>query len=94
MITTTLITRGVDYYDKEDPPPRGEVRKEGQGKEEGLVSAKEVHCTAIQVDNGNASFLSMAEAMITTVTTTTLSSTVALGALLSLGAGAMTIIPG
>jgi hypothetical protein len=73
-------------------PLGGEIRKEGQSKEEGLESAKEVCCTAVQVDNSNAVFLLMAEARV--APTTALSSTVASGALLLLGGGATMIIPG
>jgi hypothetical protein len=47
---------------------------------------------AVQVEDSNVAFLLMAEVAVMTVTT--LSSTVASGALLSLGAGMMTIIPG
>jgi hypothetical protein len=50
-----------------------------------LVSAKEVCCTAIKVDNGNAAFLLMVEATVATTTSLLL---------LSLGAGRTTIIPG
>ncbi len=63
-------------------PPRGGKHKESQGKEEGLASAKEVCCTAVQVDNDNAAFLLMVEAMV--ATPTALSS--------SLEAGTTTII--
>jgi hypothetical protein len=73
-------------------PARGEIRKEGQGKEEGSASAEEVRHAAVQVDDGNAAFLLMAEATVATATAS--SSTVALGASLSLGAGTMMIIPG
>jgi hypothetical protein len=92
MNTTTMtMTKGVDNHDKEDPP-RGKIRDEGQGKEEELVSAEDVHRTAIQVENGNAAFLLMADAMVATATL--LSSSTASGALLSLIARTMTIIPG
>jgi hypothetical protein len=54
------------------------MHKEGQAKEEGLASAKEVPLVAIQVDISNAAFLLMAEA--TVATAATLLSTVALEA--------------
>ncbi len=57
---------------------------EGQGKEEGLVSAKELCHAAIHVDDSDTAFLLMAEATVETVTA--LSS--------SLGVGTTTIIPG
>jgi hypothetical protein len=72
--------------------PRGKICEEGQGEEEGSASAKEIRRVAVQVDNSGAAFLLMAEATVATVTA--LLSTVALRALLSLGAGTMTIIPG
>ncbi len=40
--TTTMKTKGADNHNEEDPPQWGKMRKEGQGKEEGLASAKEV----------------------------------------------------
>jgi hypothetical protein len=92
-MTATMATKRADNHDKEDPPPRGgKTRKEGQGKEEGSASAKEVCCTAIQVENGNMTFLLMGEGTVATVTV--LSSTVAFGASSLLGAGTMTVIPG
>jgi hypothetical protein len=57
-----------------------------------LASAKDVHRTAIQVDNGNTAFLLMADAMVATATL--LSSSAVLGASLLLGARTMTINPG
>jgi hypothetical protein len=74
------------------PPQGGKIGKEGQGKEERLVSAEEVCRAAIQVDVGNAGFLLMAEAMVATATASL--STIALGVLLSLGLGMTMIIPG
>ncbi len=56
------------------------------------MSAKEVRRAVIQVDGGDAAFLFMAEAMVAIATA--LSSIIALGELLSLGAGTMMIIPG
>jgi hypothetical protein len=47
---------------------------------------------AVQVDDSNAAFLLMAEAAVATATA--LLSTIAFGALLSLGVGTMTIILG
>jgi hypothetical protein len=44
------------------------MREEGQGNEKGSASAKEVCCTAVQVDDGNAAFLLMAEGTVPTVT--------------------------
>ncbi len=82
--TTKTAMKEVDDHNKEDPPQGGEIRKEGQGKEEGLVSAKEVCRAAIQVDNGNAVFLLMAEMTVTTMAASSL----------SLGAGTTTIILG
>jgi hypothetical protein len=73
-------------------PPRGEKYKEGQDKEEGLASAKEVCCAAVQVDGSDVGFLLMVE--VTVAIATASLSTVALGALLSLEAGTMMIIPG
>jgi hypothetical protein len=87
----TTTTKGADNHNKEDPPQGGKICKEGQGKEEGLASAKEVHCTAVQVDNSNAAFLLMVEAMITI--TTISFSTIASGVLSLLGAGMTMIIP-
>jgi hypothetical protein len=57
-----------------------------------LVSAKEVRCAAVRVDDNNVAFLFLAEATI--ATSTTLSSTVASGVSLFLGAGTTIIIPG
>ncbi len=57
-----------------------------------MASAKEVHRAAVQVEDGNMAFLLMAEA--TVLTATALLSTIALGALSSLGAGTMTITSG
>jgi hypothetical protein len=71
---------------------RGEIHKEGQDKEEGLASAKEVHRIAVQVDGSDAAFLLMVEATVAIATAS--SSTVALGVSLLLGAGMMMIIPG
>jgi hypothetical protein len=88
----TTATKGVDDHDKEDPLQGGKIREEGQGREEGLASAKEVCHAAVQIHNGNMAFLLMAEAMVATATT--LLSTIALEASLLLGAGMMTIIPG
>jgi hypothetical protein len=56
------------------------------------MSAKEVRCTAIQVDGGDAAFLLMAEATVAIVTASL--STVVLGVLSSLGVGTIMIIPG
>jgi hypothetical protein len=64
----------------------------GQGDEEGLVSAKEIRCMAIQVDDSDKVFLLMVE--VTVVTATALLSTVASRASSSLRAKTMTIIPG
>ena len=64
----------------------------GQGEEEQSASAKDVCHANVQVDDSNAALLLMAEAMVATATA--LSSTVELGALLSLGACTMIIIPG
>ncbi len=50
------------------PPRGGEICKEGQGKEDGLASAKEVRPMAIQVYYGNAAFLLMAELAVVTRT--------------------------
>ncbi len=87
----TTTTNGADNHNKENPPQRGKIREEGQGKEEGLASAKEVHHMVVQVDDSNTAFLLMAEATVVTVTASL--STVASGASLSLGSGTMTIIP-
>jgi hypothetical protein len=81
-------TKGAD----DRPPPGGKIWEEGQGKEEGSVSADNVHHTAVQVDAGDAAFLLMVEA--TVATPTTLSSTVVSRVLLLLGVGTMTIILG
>jgi hypothetical protein len=56
------------------------------------VSAEDVHRAVVEVDSGNVVFLLMVEA--TVATTTASLSTVALGALLLLGAGLMMIILG
>ncbi len=56
------------------------------------MSAKDVRCAAVQVNDGDAAFLLKAEG--TVATTTTLLSIVASGASLLLGAGTMRIIPG
>jgi hypothetical protein len=65
MPTTRIMTNGgVDNHDKENPPRGGKIREEGQGEEEGLASAKVVHRTAVQVDDGIAAFLLMAEATV------------------------------
>ncbi len=69
-----------------------DICKEGQGKEEGLASAKEVHPAVAQVEDGNMAFLLMEEGTVTTATA--LLSTIALGALSLLGAGTTMIIPG
>ncbi len=58
---------------------------------EGLGSAKDGRCAAVQVDDGDTAFLLIAEVMV--ATTTALLSTVMLGAWLSLGAGTMVLIP-
>jgi hypothetical protein len=60
--------------------------------EERLVSAEEVHCAAVQLDNSNMAFLLMAEAMV--ATTTTSLSTVTLGVSSSLRAEMIMNIPG
>jgi hypothetical protein len=73
-------------------PRRGNICKEGQDKEEGLASVKEVCTAAVQVDGGNAEFLLMAEVLVAIVTMSLL--TVMLGAPSSLGVGTMMIIPG
>jgi hypothetical protein len=91
-MTMTMTTKGADNHNEEKPPQEGEIRKEGQGKEEGLASAKEERPVAVQVDNCNAVFLLMAE--VSVATTTMLSSTIALGASSSLGVGTMTILLG
>ncbi len=56
------------------------------------MSAEDVHRAVVEVDSGNVVFLLMVEA--TVATTTASLSTVALGALLLLGAGLMMIILG
>jgi hypothetical protein len=89
MATTMMMTTKVVENHNEEDPPGGEICKEGQGEEEGLVSAKEVRRAAVQVANGTAAFLLMEE--VTVPTKTTLSSTVASGVLLWLGAGTMSI---
>jgi hypothetical protein len=76
--------KGAEDHNKKAPPQGGKICKEGQGKEEGSVSAKEVCHAAVQVDDGNAAFLLMAEATVATATPS----------LSSLGAGTTTIIPG
>ncbi len=85
-----MTTKGADNHDKPDPTKGGKIREEGQGKEEGLGSAEDVHRAAVQVDNSNVAFLLMVEA--TVATATTLLSTIASGALPSWGAGTMMII--
>ncbi len=89
---TRTLTKWADNHDEEDPPQGGKICKEGQDKEVGLASAKEVRRAAVQVHNGNVVFLLMAEARAATMTAS--SSTVTSGASLSLGGGTMTIIPG
>jgi hypothetical protein len=49
-------------------PPWRKIREEDQEEEEGLASAEEVHCAAVQVDNSNAAFLLMVEVKVATVT--------------------------
>jgi hypothetical protein len=58
-----------------------------------LASANELRRVVVQVDDGNAAFLLMAEGMVATATATVSLSTIMLGASLLLGAGTMTIIP-
>ncbi len=76
------MTKQADDQDKKDPPKGRIICKEGQGEEEGLASAKEVRCVAVQVDDGNAALLLMVEAMVATAT----------ASLLLLGVGTTTII--
>jgi hypothetical protein len=85
------MTKEVDDHNEEDSP-EGENMQGGPRQGEGLATAKEVRCAAIQVDGGNAAFLLMAEATVSIATG--LSSTLALGASSLLGAGTMMIIPG
>jgi hypothetical protein len=66
------------------PLQGGEIRKEGQGKEEGSASAEEVCRAAVLFDDRNAAFLLMAEVMVA----------IAIASLLSFGAGTTTIILG
>jgi hypothetical protein len=73
-------------------PLRGEIRKDGLGEEKRSASVKEVRRTAIQADDGVAMFLLLVEAMVATATASL--STIASGALSSLGVGTMMIIPG
>jgi hypothetical protein len=90
MMTTT--TKGMDDHNEEAPPQGGKICKEGQGEEERSESAKEVCCAAVQVHDGDAVFLLMAEAMVVNATASW--STIQSRALLLLGAGMMTIILG
>jgi hypothetical protein len=91
-MTTMTMTKGAEDHYEEDSPKGGEIHEEGQDKEEGLASAKEVRRAAVQVDGGDVAFLLMAEA--TVMIATGLLSTVVLGVLSLLGAGTMMIIPG
>jgi hypothetical protein len=79
------MAKGAGDRDKEDPPEGGKYVKRAKKKEEGLASAKEVCYVAIKVDDGNATFLLMAEATVAIVTA--LSSTVELGAVFVVGSG-------
>ncbi len=81
-LTMMTTTKRADDQDKKDPPKGGIICKEGQGEEEGLASAEEVRCAAIQVDDVNTAFLLMVEAMVATAT----------ASLLLLGVGTTTII--
>jgi hypothetical protein len=66
--TMTMTTKGVANQEEEDTPQGGKTREEGQGKEEGSASAKEVHRAAAQGDNGDTVFLLMVEAKVATAT--------------------------
>jgi hypothetical protein len=87
-MTVTPTTKGADDHNKEDPPQGGKYVRRAKARRRD----QHLRHVAIQVDNGNAAFLLILKAMVATLTATL--STVTLGALSTLGAGTMMIIPG